>query len=63
MSDFNETYAQLLAANGYDQLVIPFLESSIANDAATPEMIATLEKHFRKKNPSGDFEVYLNGLR
>ena len=63
VSDFNETYAQLLAANGYDQLVIPFLESSIAHDAATPEMIATLEKDFRKKNPSGDFEVYLNGLR
>ena len=63
VSDFNETYAQLLAANGYDQLVIPFLESSIAHDAATPEMIATLEKDFREKNPSGDFEIYLNGLR
>ena len=53
----------MLAANGYDQLVIPFLESSIAHDAATPEMIATLEKDFREKNPSGDFEIYLNGLR
>ena len=26
-------------------------------------MIATLEKDFREKNPSGDFEIYLNGLR
>lgn len=63
VSEFNDTYAKLLAAGGYGQLVVPFLEVSIAEDAATPDMLATLEAHFRKQHPTGDFDAYINGLR
>ncbi len=63
ISEFNETYAKLLAANGYDQLVVPFIEQSVSLDAATPGMLADLEKDFRAKNPQGDFDAYVNGLR
>ncbi|MDL2319706.1 TlpA family protein disulfide reductase [Alistipes sp. OttesenSCG-928-B03] len=63
ISDYNDTYAQLLALNGYDHLVVPFIEESIRVDAATPEMLETLRTDFLKKNPKGDFNTYLDNLR
>lgn len=63
ISVFNDTYAQLLAINGYNNLVVPFIEECIRVDAATPGMLETLRADFAKKNPAGDFNTYLAGLR
>ncbi len=63
ISVFNETYARLLVINGYDGLVVPFIEECVLVDAATPEMLETLRMDFAKKNPDGDFDRHLEGLR
>ncbi len=63
VSVFNDTYARLLVINSYDGLVVPFIEECILVDAATPEMLEILRTNFMKKNPNGDFDGYLNGLR
>ena len=62
-SDCNDLYMKLLIANGYTQMVVPYIEASIQWDAATPDMLDVLRKAFLEKNPSGDFDAYLNGLR
>lgn len=63
ISVFNDVYTQLLVLNGYNSLVVPFIEECVLVDAATPEMLETLRADFAKKNPNGDFDRYLNGLR
>lgn len=63
ISDYNDLYAKLLAANGYTHLVVPFIEACIKTDAATPAMLETLRSHFAGKNAGGNFDDYLMSLR
>jgi thiol-disulfide isomerase/thioredoxin len=62
-STFNDLYARLLAANGYHQMVIPFIEAAARVDATTPAMLETLREGFSRANPAGDFDAYLATLR
>jgi thiol-disulfide isomerase/thioredoxin len=62
-SDYNDLYARLLEANGYRQLVIPFIEACARVDATTPAMLETLRADFLARDPAGDFDRHVASLR
>jgi thiol-disulfide isomerase/thioredoxin len=62
-STFNDLYARLLSANGYHHLVVPFIEASTREDAATPAMLDTLRAAFLREHPGGDFDARVAALR
>lgn len=63
-AEFNDFYVQLLATEGYKQLVIPTIERSVRENAATPEMLETLRKDYVAKNKSDKgYDAYLAGLK
>lgn len=63
VSRFNEVYAELLKLNGCQHLIVPFIEECLRIDAASTAMVETLRADFKKKNRTGDFNAYLDGLR
>ncbi|MDR0766546.1 MAG: TlpA family protein disulfide reductase [Odoribacteraceae bacterium] len=62
-SAFNDLYARLLSANGYRHLLVPFIEASAREDAATPAMLDTLRVFFAREHPGEDFDAYIAALR
>ncbi|MDR2906965.1 MAG: TlpA family protein disulfide reductase [Bacteroidales bacterium] len=63
IAQYNDFYAQMLAANNLTEQVVPFIEESVRYDAATTQMIETLRTNFIETNPSGNFDTYFAGLR
>jgi thiol-disulfide isomerase/thioredoxin len=63
-AEFNEFYAQILAKEGFTALVVPSIELSIKENAATPEMLETLRKDYTARKGSDEgFDAYVESLK
>jgi len=63
-AEFNEFYAEILAKEGFTALVVPSIELSVKENAATPEMLETLRKDYTaRKGSDNGFDAYVESLK
>jgi thiol-disulfide isomerase/thioredoxin len=63
-TDFNDVYVRILEANGYQNLLIPYIKESLEKNAATPEMLDIMKQEYvRSKGSDKGFEEYVNKIK
>lgn len=58
-AEFNDYYVTILGKSGRGAEIVPFIEQAVNRNAATPEMLAILQKNYTGK----DFDAYLTQLK
>ena len=63
-ADYNDLYVRLLVKNGYDNMVVPTIETALREDAVTPAMLDLLRQDYVARHGTADgFDSHVASLK